>query len=124
MLIIHTTAKNKKQVKAIVNTLLESHLIACASFCKIQSAYLWSDTKAQPLSIERAKEYQLTLKTLPQHYEKIESIIRAKHSYQTPQIIAFEAKAESHYQQWIEECVLPNAKSTNAKDEKKPNSSF
>ena len=95
MLIIHTTAPSKKEARYLIKLLLEARLIACAQFCKIQSHYIWEG------AIAKEREYLLILKSDNAHYERIEQLLLANHSYETPQIIAYEAKASAPYEQWL-----------------------
>ena len=70
MLIIHTTTASKKEAKFLAQSLLESHLVACAQYHKILKL----------------------------------------HSYDVPEIIAFEAQSHKAYEAWIHSslCWNPN----------------
>ena len=94
MLIIHTTTPSKKEAKHLTQLLLASRLVACVQRHKIKSAYIW-----------QKNEYLLILKTLPEHYEAIQSLILSHHSYEVPEIIAFEAKAQNAYDAWIKQTL-------------------
>ncbi|TLD82506.1 divalent-cation tolerance protein CutA [Helicobacter trogontum] len=100
MLIIHTTTPTKKEAKTLIKLLLKSHLIACAQYCKIKSHYIWKDSKGKS-KLCKDKEYLIILKTLPKHYKAIESLIHTYHSYEVPEIVFFEAKAEDAYNAWL-----------------------
>lgn len=114
MLIIHTTTPTKKEAKLLINLLLESNLIACGQYFKITSRYVWQDsTSKQDLKNKqdysgdkvycKQKEYLLILKTIPEHYCAIESLLLSKHSYEVPEIVAFEAKAQAGYDLWLQD---------------------
>ena len=102
MLIIHTTTPTKKEAKNLIKILLESRLVACGQYFKIKSHYVWKDSKGKR-KLCKEKEYLLILKTLPECYEKIQSLIRSHHSYEVPEIVSFEAKADNAYNAWLVE---------------------
>lgn len=102
MLIIHTTTPTKKEAKNLIKILLESRLIACGQYFKIKSHYVWKDSKGKR-KLCKDKEYLLILKTLSECYERIESTILSHHSYEAPEILSFEAKAENAYNAWSEQ---------------------
>ncbi|MCX2717111.1 divalent-cation tolerance protein CutA [Helicobacter sp. MIT 21-1697] len=99
MLIIYTTTSSKKEAKSLTRLFLQSRLIACVQRHKIKSSYIWQ--KKGKDTICKENEYLLILKTLPTHYKKIEKMILAHHSYEIPQIIAVEAKAQPSYEKWL-----------------------
>lgn len=104
MLVIHTTTPTKKEAKSLLKLLLESHLVACGQYCKITSRYVWKDSKARA-KLCKQNEYLLILKTLPFYYQHIESLLLAHHSYEVPEILAFEAKAYKGYDMWLHESL-------------------
>lgn len=109
MLIIHTTTPTKKEAKRLIKLLLESSLVACAQYCKITSQYVWQNSKAKNIDSKNKKkyckqrEYLLILKTLKENYNEIEKLLLNKHSYEVPEIIAFEAKTHESYNKWLQE---------------------
>lgn len=100
MLIIHTTTPTKKEAKHLAHKLLQSRLVACVQCHKIKSRYIWAEN-GKDEAICKDNEYLLILKTLPKHYEAITSFIITHHSYEVPEIIAFEAKAQPQYESWL-----------------------
>lgn len=69
--------------KSIATKLVESHAAACVSIGgRIQSIYRWQG------ALEEADEVQLTIKINSANYEAVETIIRANHPYQLPEILA------------------------------------
>ncbi len=100
MLIIHTTTPTKKEAKNLIKILLESRLIACGQYFKIKSHYAWKDSEGKR-ELCKDREYLLILKTLPECYERIQSLICSHHSYEVPEIVSFEAKAENAYNTWL-----------------------
>ena len=43
MIIIQTTVDEEKKAKGLINLLLETNKIACGTFNKIQSSYIWKE---------------------------------------------------------------------------------
>ncbi|RDU60350.1 divalent-cation tolerance protein CutA [Helicobacter marmotae] len=101
MLILLTTTSNKREAKALAQLLLESRLVACVQYYKIKSQYLWAKHKNKAPKIHKHKEWLLICKTLNAHYDEIQSLILSAHSYEVPEIITFEAKAQDAYEQWL-----------------------
>ena len=99
MLIIYTTTSSKKEAKRLTQLFLQSRLIACVQRHKIKSSYVWQ--KKGKDTICKESEYLLILKTLPVHYKEIEKLLLTHHSYEIPQIIAFVAKAQPSYENWL-----------------------
>lgn len=104
MLIIHTTTPTKKEAKKLIKLLLKSSLIACAQYCKITSNYVWKDSKNKKKYCKQG-EYLLILKTLRENYNEIETLLLDKHSYEVPEIVAFEAKAQEGYNKWLQKSL-------------------
>jgi periplasmic divalent cation tolerance protein len=111
---------SKEVATAIANALLNERLVACTQLSSpIESSYWWNN------QIETSSEYLLTCKaafwdtheTYPSGFKdrvedthKIETMIKALHPYQTPEIIWLPiSKASSDYQAWlVNECsTLP-----------------
>ncbi|WP_231944787.1 MULTISPECIES: divalent-cation tolerance protein CutA [Helicobacter] len=99
MLLIYTTTPTKKEAKKLIKILLQVRLCACVQRHKIKSSYVWQ--KKGKDTICKESEYLLILKTLPVHYKEIEKLLLTHHSYEIPQIIAFEAKAQPSYENWL-----------------------
>jgi periplasmic divalent cation tolerance protein len=93
---IKTTIHTKKEAKRIANILLEQKLAACIQIKKVESLYRWQG------KTHNEKEYELSIKTKKDLYSKIEEIIIKNHSYQVPQIIAFDIiEGYDKYLNWI-----------------------
>ncbi len=94
--IIKTTFPDKKSAKNLIKILLDQKLIACAQISKVDSLYFWEN------KIQEEKEYQISLKTVFDHYHEIEKIIIKNHSYKVPQIIKIAIEDGSKdYLDWI-----------------------
>lgn len=87
--------------KSIARTLVESKLAACVNIVpQITSIYSWKG------EIVEDNEFLLIIKSKLEAYGKLESEIKELHSYEVPEIIAFDInKGLPEYLRWIEENV-------------------
>ena len=87
--------------KSIARTLVESKLAACVNIVpQITSIYSWKG------EIVEDNEFLLIVKSKSEAYDKLESEIKELHSYEVPEIIAFDInKGLPEYLRWIEENV-------------------
>ena len=87
--------------KSIARTLVESKLAACVNIVpQITSIYSWKG------EIVEDNEFLLIIKSKSEAYDKLESEIKELHSYEVPEIIAFDInKGLPEYLRWIEENV-------------------
>lgn len=93
------SCESTEQAKTMADVLLKEHLIACAQIVpKVESLYRWQG------QIETAEECLMLLKTIAAHYDLIEQIIKKRHNYATPEIIAVPLIGGStEYLDWINE---------------------
>jgi len=93
--------KNIEEARMISGGLLREGLIACASIIQpVESWFVW---KGQ---IEEVQEVQLFLKTSVDKYDDVERYIAANHSYEVPEIMAFNTeKGFAPYLNWINQSV-------------------
>lgn len=97
-IMITTTFDNEEEANKTISILLEKHLISCAQLSNITSSYHWKG------NIEHEKEFLVQMKTKKELYPEIEQIILNLHSYETPQIIAYDiVLGHKDYLDWIEE---------------------
>ena len=93
-----TTFANETEAQALAAALLTEHLAACVQMLPIQSAYRWQG------AIQREPEILALIKTRTALYPAVEAMIRARHSYDTPEIIFVPIAAGSPgYLQWLDE---------------------
>ncbi|MEI6315795.1 MAG: divalent-cation tolerance protein CutA [Syntrophus sp. (in: bacteria)] len=100
---IITTTEKKAAAERIARVLIEGSLAACVQIVgPITSTYSW---KGQ---IETAEEWQCLIKTRADLFGEVERSIKAIHSYETPEIIAFPIREGSQeYLDWMEEVLHP-----------------
>jgi periplasmic divalent cation tolerance protein len=92
-----TTTATRDEADAIARTLAEERLAACVQVTgPITSTYRWQG------AIESGEEWLCVIKTLRSHFELVERAIRQHHSYEVPEIVAFEIVAGSaDYLAWL-----------------------
>lgn len=97
-IMITTTFDNKDEANKISELLLKERLVSCCQLSNITSSYHWKG------KIEHTEEYLLQMKSKRELYKEIEKVILDKHSYETPQLIAYDiVDGYKSYLDWIEE---------------------
>lgn len=93
-----TTVPNEAEARTLAVQLLDAKLAACVQILpKMTSIYVWDG------KVEQADEYQLHIKTSQKLWTQIHDFIKAKHSYEVPEIMMFEPKHISYeYNQWLD----------------------
>ncbi len=96
-LIVLTTVGNEEEANAIARELVCRRLAACVNVLPgVKSTYRWQE------KVCRDSEYLLMIKTLDSEYPEVERAIRELHSYELPEILAFEAsRGEPGFLGWI-----------------------
>jgi periplasmic divalent cation tolerance protein len=94
---IITTVGNKDEAAKIGRHLVDERLAACAQIAgPITSIYRWKG------KVEEAEEWQCIIKSRKGLYGRIEEEIRKLHSYELPEIIAFDLDhALADYAGWV-----------------------
>jgi periplasmic divalent cation tolerance protein len=100
-IVIFITAANIKEAKKIASALLKGRLVACVNILdRIESLFLWNKKS------ERAKEVLLIAKSKKDKFTKIAKLVKALHSYQTPEIIALPiVDGYKPYLRWIDDSL-------------------
>lgn len=98
-IMITTTFDNKDEANKISELLLKDRLVSCCQLSNnITSSYHWKGR------IEHTEEYLLQMKSKKELYKEIEKVILDNHSYETPQIIAYDIiDGYKGYLDWIKE---------------------
>lgn len=97
-IMITTTFDNKEEANKVIELLLEKRLVSCCQLSSVASSYHWKGT------IEHTEEYLLQMKSKKELYKEIEKVILENHSYETPQLIAYDiVDGYKGYLDWIEE---------------------
>ncbi len=100
-IVVITTVGTEEQANLLAEELVERRNSCCVNILPVhRSVYRW---KGQ---ICDDSEYMLLIKTLDEHFEKVEATILELHSYELPEILAFNiAKGEAAFLSWIGGCV-------------------
>jgi periplasmic divalent cation tolerance protein len=95
--LVMTTTASPEEAASIGRTLVEEHLVACATMVpSVQSIYRWQG------EIESATETLLLLKTSPDQLRPLETRLRELHSYDTPEFLVLPVESGSHpYLEWL-----------------------
>lgn len=87
----------RDEAEAIATALVDARLAACVQLMAIESVYRWEG------ALERASEVMLHAKTTQARLADAEALIKARHSYEVPEIIAVPIVGGStDYLAWIE----------------------
>lgn len=82
-ILIVTSLPDKERAMALAHKLIEERLAACVNvMADCTSVYHWQGKN------ETASEVPVLIKTLAQHYARLEQLIMSMHPYELPEIIA------------------------------------
>ena len=92
-----TTVGSREEAQRIAESLVSARLAACVQLIgPIASTYRWQG------KLETSQEWLCTIKALRANYTALEAAIRAMHSYQVPEILAFDVVEGSRdYLAWL-----------------------
>ena len=99
LLLLITTVPNKLLAEQIAKELIERKLSACISIKEIKSIYKWQE------NIEENKEFEITIKSIPENLNKLIIILKEKTTYEVPELIYKIFDSENIYFQWIKQTV-------------------
>ena len=96
---IQITFPTTELAHEVAKKLVQENLVACAQVCgTVQSIYTWKGV------CETSRETLLLAKTTLPLFERLESVVRAEHPYECPQIVALPiVAANSDYLNWLDE---------------------
>lgn len=100
--VVFITAPSLEEGKKIATGLVDAKLAACINLVPhIESVYRWEG------KIEAANEVLLVAKTTMEKFKKLETWVKAHHSYTVPEIITLPITAgSSPYLQWLQESLF------------------
>ena len=104
-IVVFMTAANAEEASRLAGRLVEERLAACVQIIpQIESIYRWRG------KVERQTEVLLIAKTVASKFDELEKEVRALHSYETPEIVAFPLIAgSSAYLEWLSASVVGDA---------------
>ena len=94
---LYVPCGSEKEAKALAISLLKDRLIACATMFPAKSLYWWKG------EIKDEEEIVLLCTTREELIGNARRSLEEKHSYETPCILEFGAKANDSYTQWVTE---------------------
>lgn len=95
-IMITTTFDSKDEADKLMDLLLQQRLVSCCQLSNITSSYHWKG------KIEKTEEFLLQMKTKKELYKEIEKVILDNHSYEVPQLVAYDiVEGYSEYLKWI-----------------------
>lgn len=97
VILVISNFPDKASALALAQKLIESRAAACINILtEVTSVYRWQG------EIETANEIPVLIKTLTEHYDKVEKIIKTMHPYELPEIIAVPVMLGlPAYMQWV-----------------------
>jgi periplasmic divalent cation tolerance protein len=100
-IVVMVTTASKQEAETIAQNLLEAKLIACANILgPVSSHFHWSG------KIEKAEEYLVLMKSRRDLFDKLAEKVKALHSYEVPEILAFEVTGGSKaYLDWLRDSM-------------------
>ena len=97
MLIVLTTVPDQPAGEILAEELVGASLAACVQILpRMTSIYIWEG------KVQKEGEHLLLIKTLPQKWDQVRSLISANHPYDVPEIVAIDAeKVSEPYLAWM-----------------------
>ena len=101
-IVVLVTFKNIAEARAITKQLLKKHLVACCNLVSgVESSFWWEG------KIQREREALAILKTKKSKFDSVMREVKARHSYQVPEILALPVLKGNHsYLRWIRQVVI------------------
>jgi periplasmic divalent cation tolerance protein len=98
--ILLTTFDDEEKAQTLARAALEARLAACAQLTPVRSLYVWRETLCD------AREFQLQLKIRAADYAELAAFIRARHDYETPEIVMIAIDdGDPGYLSWLEQAT-------------------
>jgi len=96
-ILVITNFPDRASALALAQKLVDERLAACVNvLADCASVYRWQE------KIENASEVPVFIKTLAQHYPRVEQAVKAMHPYELPEIIAVPiSNGLPAYMQWM-----------------------
>src|SRR5664279_5264629 len=103
IMIVMTTVGTQEQALDIANHLVERRLAACVNIVPgVRSIFRWKG------EVNDDTEFLLLAKTVEERYEEVSAAIKALHSYELPEILAYPAPlADGPFAAWVAGATSP-----------------
>ncbi|MDT4966240.1 MAG: periplasmic divalent cation tolerance protein [Acidobacteriota bacterium] len=105
-IVVLIAAGSREEAVRLADLIVVARLAACVQVLpEIESVYHWEG------KVERSAEILLFAKTTRSNFQALEAAVRALHSYQIPEIVAFDITAASApYLEWLTSSVITQDK--------------
>lgn len=102
--LVLTTVADEADARQLARAIVEARLGACVQATPLHSTYVWAGAVCE------AAEVQLAIKTVVGRYAALETFIRERHGYDTPEIVRIPiAAAQARYLRWlVDACAEPS----------------
>jgi len=96
--LVFVTASSMTEARELARAIVEKHLAACVNLAPgIESHYWWQG------KLETAAEVLLVIKSSAEQFEALAELVRARHSYDCPEIVAVApGEISPDYRAWWE----------------------
>jgi periplasmic divalent cation tolerance protein len=100
--LVLVTASSLDEARALAQAVLEARLAACVNILPgIESHYWWQGR------LDSAPEVMLLIKSSAEQFDALAALVKAKHSYECPEILALAPhEIAPAYRQWWESNLL------------------
>ena len=101
--LVLSTAGSRDEAERIAHALVDAQLAACVNIVPgLHSIYRWQG------KVESADEVLLLIKTTADNLDRVESALRAAHSYDVPEFLVLTPESASEpYLRWLLESTQP-----------------
>ena len=96
-IVVFLTTPGRDEANELAQMLVETRLASCVQILpRIESIYRWQGM------VERQEEVLLLVKTIRSKFDDLEREVRARHSYETPEILAVPiVEGSADYLAWL-----------------------
>ena len=101
VLMVYITASNREEAERLADAMVEARVAACVNILgAIRSVYRWSG------KVERGDEVVMIAKTTRDVYPQLEQLVRERHSYECPCIVAVPVEnGHAEFLAWVKRQV-------------------
>ena len=97
MRLVLLTVLSMSDAEALATAIINARLAACVQILpQMTSMYVWEG------KVQKENEHLMLIKTLPEKWDELRDFITVNHSYDVPEIVAFDAERVSEpYLSWM-----------------------
>lgn len=99
--LILTTHDDLVQARELARHLVEQRAAACVNIIPhLESVFYWEN------AVQTESEFLLLIKTTEAKMAQVKAILEERHSYDVPEIIAFDGEVlHQPYMEWVRDCL-------------------